>query len=318
MNGHLIRDPSSHRYYTQIPNMVIEKRELSHAAMRLYLWFKKVCGEGEGECYQSLTTLSEGCSMRRQTVVDARRELEHHKLVETERTVNKNGSSQILVTIVDIWKQNISQYDTVTKSPIGGSEKVTGAVRNGDGNKNPVNKKDSMSASKDADGECLRLERRKKRTPSSFDHRAVKELRKVISKHVKPNCKADMKDWANQIRLMRQKDEVPKEEIQRIIKWYDNHIGEEYMVEFFSASALREKYKSGKITSAMNKTNGQSLPSPTAAKAGREMEGMIYAVQEALAAKGMDTMNTPIMQEDVDGVLQEMGMEPGIVDANVV
>jgi len=68
------------------------------------------------------------------------------------------------------------------------------------------------------------------------------------------NRRANLKDWANQFRLMREYDGVSKREIKEALNWYSEHIGQEYQPEAYSAKAFREKYKNGQISAAMQRS----------------------------------------------------------------
>ena len=94
----------SHAYRTEVPNVIFSFK-LSHAAFRLYCYFKKVAGDGQ-QCWQSLNTLSMNCQLRRASVVDCRNELEGHGLIRVER-VNWKGVFRTQIAIVNIWGMNL-------------------------------------------------------------------------------------------------------------------------------------------------------------------------------------------------------------------
>ena len=108
--GTLYVDESTHKYFAMIPYMVIEMSELSHIAFRLYIYLKRVCGD-EGRCWMTIETLAKKCSMRRASVIKARKELEKHKLIRMERRRKENGALEISSFVLDVWKTNKKIYD---------------------------------------------------------------------------------------------------------------------------------------------------------------------------------------------------------------
>ncbi len=104
---------------------------------------------------------------------------------------------------------------------------------------------------------------KEKKKPTKFDTRAAKELRDVITSTVKINCNASMTQWANQIRMMRERDQVPQEKIRETIKWYANHIGGKFDLEAYSANSFRAKFQNGQFTAAMRRdsVNGNGAES---------------------------------------------------------
>jgi len=90
--------------------------------------------------------------------------------------------------------------------------------------------------------------------PSNFDQKCTVKLHRIISTVMKVNGRANLKDWANQFRLMRERDGISKKDIKEAIVWYSKHIGQEYQPEAYSAKAFREKFKSGQIPAAMRRS----------------------------------------------------------------
>ena len=80
----------------------------------------------------------------------------------------------------------------------------------------------------------------------------------MVQTHRKVQKNSELRGWANQIRQMREVDEVSKEDIRKTIEWYAVHIGQEYMPEAFSARTFRQKYKDGKFTAAMRRTSRET------------------------------------------------------------
>lgn len=240
---------SARSWFTMIPNIVVEGGNLSHAGFRLYVWYKKVCGEKNGTCYQTIDTICEGCGMSRPTAIKARKELVTVGLVKIVKKASEDGTVKIIVRIVDVWQENSKAFLLKKGSRVKDSN--FGRVNDIYSNKNPLEEepKNTLSEQKSFDG------RRGKRQPSPFDAKAAAKLHKVVSSHIKVNCRSDNKQWAYQFRLMREVDKVPAADIRKAIEWYGKNIGKEYIPEAYSAAAFREKYNNGKIPGAMKRSS---------------------------------------------------------------
>ena len=152
------------------------------------------------------------------------------------------------------------------------------------------------------DGSDAAKKKRTSTAPTKFDRRVVEELYKVIATKIKINSRADRRRWADQIRLMRTKDKVPKQDIRRAVQWYADHIHDDYAVEAYSAETFRKKYANGKIPGAMARGGGA-----------RRAGGVdLDAVRSRLF--GEHDFQTPT-QGLLDEVLVEMGHAPGSVKA---
>lgn len=128
-------------------------------------------------------------------------------------------------------------------------------------NKKYSNKKENpLSVPDGTDGQCIvPLDgRRGKKICSKFDLKASSEFHRVVSSHIKVNCRSDNKQWANQFRMMREVDGVSRKDIRAAIEWYGRNIGKEFVIEAFSAATFRKKYANGQIPAAMKRMNGCS------------------------------------------------------------
>lgn len=104
-----IEETCEPKYYARIPNM-IDDIGLSVYAYRLYGRIKRVAGDA-GACWQSVDTLSAGCSMSAGSIVKARRELEKRGLIEIEWIRNESGGRPFAkVKITNVWADNIAIY----------------------------------------------------------------------------------------------------------------------------------------------------------------------------------------------------------------
>ncbi len=178
--------------------------------------------------------------------------------------------------------------------------------------------KDSMSGPKSPDDDSFNsVPKKKKSKPTAWDQRAASELAKVVGSHIKINCNAKLSVWANQFRIMREIDEVPKSVIKNTIKWYKENIGGEYIPEAFSARAFREKYKDGKFTSAMGRDNNEQQGMDAEDK----QEAIYYKVRCWLEEHDpdgeLDFLNGGVVdQDEVEVALKALGMKPGSVLEN--
>jgi hypothetical protein len=119
--------------------------------------------------------------------------------------------------------------------------------------------KNSMSVPDGTDGQSISSDgRRGKKTCSKFDLKASSEFYRVVSSHIKVNCRSGNKQWANQFRMMREVDGVSCKDIRAAIEWYGRNIGKEFVIEAFSAASFRKKYANGQIPAAMKRMNGRS------------------------------------------------------------
>jgi len=103
------------RYFTMMPNIVDEMDDLSPYAFRLYMHFRRVAGAGSGgQCWQSTRTLAEACNMSTGSISKAKKELEAAGLIEI-RTAS-DGYHNDVVTVMDIWAENIEHFQKQTRS----------------------------------------------------------------------------------------------------------------------------------------------------------------------------------------------------------
>ena len=198
---------------------------MSHAAFRLYVYYKSVAGE-DSRCYQSSKTISKNCKMSPASVIGARRELEGRKLIKVTQTGKmKDGSLRTNVVIIDIWKDNQEwnqgskiQGDGVLDSGGAPIKSKGGApIRSGGDNKNPKDKK-------------KRGGRRTSPPPptgflsTDFDVKAAGYLREVLALYdsdlVSSPKVVKVQTLAKSIfRLRTERDSATEPEIKAMIKW---------------------------------------------------------------------------------------------------
>jgi ribosomal protein S18 len=147
-----------------------------------------------------------------------------------------------------------------------------------------------------------------KKKPEPFDYKAVEELQRVIATKVKINCRMNKEKEAQHIRLMREHDKVPKEDIRRVIRWYSEHIHDEYAIEAYSAGAFRRKYQEKKFAAAMAR-NGHAKP---------EMTDHLKTVSKVASRYFNEVAFEKPTRVQLDPLLESMGLEPGSVTPDEV
>lgn len=97
------------KYRTEIPNMVFDLG-LTPYEVALYGHLKRVCGAADGKCWKSVKTLSRETKMSTGRVSEARTVLKRRGLVKM--TQPEGPGTSVIVTIVDIWPQNMARFMT--------------------------------------------------------------------------------------------------------------------------------------------------------------------------------------------------------------
>ena len=263
-------DVSEPKFFVMIPHMVINTK-LSHAAFRLYCYYKATCGEEkDGKCFRSLAHIAEDCHMRRATVIDGRKELEEKKLVSVTTTKRKNGSRRVIVTIANVWAENTRRekerrrYDPATEPPDGivrsGNspqyDPATCLVRSGYSNKNPY--KNNPKKNKQVRG---RLPSGKQPHTSngllvsSFDEEAARRLRSIFTRYDSDLQRSRVKTLAYQISRLRN-DGKSEDRIKVLFKWMYGHYGDEFTPKWYKASDVFDRFK--QMEDAATRLNGSN------------------------------------------------------------
>jgi hypothetical protein len=95
------------KYFATIPHIADD--ELGPYAYRLYGHYVRVCGQGNRPCTEKTTTTATKTSMSAGAVSKYRRELEERGYIQCEE-IQANGTTKLLVTLCDIWPQNMARY----------------------------------------------------------------------------------------------------------------------------------------------------------------------------------------------------------------
>lgn len=111
-------DGDLRKYFAMIPHLV-DDLKLSPYAYRLYGHFKRVTGENGGKCHQSTPTLVDKCRMSAGMVYKARLELQKAGLIHIRKEKREHGGkANLVITMADIWKENIEKYRPISHSEI--------------------------------------------------------------------------------------------------------------------------------------------------------------------------------------------------------
>jgi len=109
MSEEYIRDAGSERkYWTQLPNK-IDDDNLDPYEFRLYVHLKRVAGDS-GRCWQNTQTLASHCRMSAGKVSQAKQALASKGLIYINTGKSDRGKPYHVITIVDIWPQNMLLY----------------------------------------------------------------------------------------------------------------------------------------------------------------------------------------------------------------
>lgn len=102
---------------------------------------------------------------------------------------------------------------------------------------------------------------------SAFDYSCAKVLANAVSKHLRktPNYKA----WSNEFRLLR--NIHAKTRIARVLDWYKDNAGKEYVPVAHSAKSFRAKFKAIESAMARNPTTTSTEPTDQARAIQKEL-----------------------------------------------
>jgi len=89
-----------------------------------------------------------------------------------------------------------------------------------------------------------------------FDIKASEELYKIIKKH--KNISNNTTKWPDVIRRLRKVNKVSKTRIKEAIKWYKEHVGEEFVPVIECAITFRKKFT--RLEDAMKRQNRKDFP----------------------------------------------------------
>lgn len=104
-------------YFAAIPHMADD--DLNLYEYRLYGHYKRVCGEQNEPCEESVRATAKACGMSHPMIIKARRSLEDKGYIKTFQADQK---SPIEITLNDLWPVNMARYSghTVERKEEGG------------------------------------------------------------------------------------------------------------------------------------------------------------------------------------------------------
>jgi hypothetical protein len=110
MNQYLKDEGDLRRYYSQIPHLADD--ELDPYEMRLYVHYKRVCGQG-GECVEITETTATKTKMSERKVRTTRQALADKGWLHLEKT-GPRGHERVHITLIDRWDDNYVRYSNQT------------------------------------------------------------------------------------------------------------------------------------------------------------------------------------------------------------
>lgn len=96
----------------------------------------------------------------------------------------------------------------------------------------------------------------KKQTSATKIYQSLSEqLKDIVSSINKITLGTRTHQWASHFRKLNEIDKVPFSRIREVLKWYEEHIGEEFVPECYSAESFRIKFN--KLESAMERSGSE-------------------------------------------------------------
>lgn len=224
----------------QVPNAVIDElmAELSGAELKCYLAIlRKTKGWNKDFDAVSVTQLMSVTGLSNRAVIDA-----CNHLVELNLLYQKTGSRGVKIFSVNLCNNFTSEKSSLVKKVHGTSEKsslVTSEKSSHTKNniKNTTQNNNSSSSGKDSPTE---ENGKKKFVYTDDDMRAANWIFELI-KNLSPNAKTpSFANWANEIRLMRERDNRTHKEICELFRWANQD--QFWATNILSPSKLREKW----------------------------------------------------------------------------
>jgi len=124
----IIDESGDRKYYTQIPNMVINHSTSNEQS--LYLIMKRIAGE-HGSCYASLNSLSQKMGVHKTTVANTIKKLLKREWIREIEPIKVIGGKVRQFIMIDLWSQNIKEYKSgagMTTIKSGAIIKKSGAI----------------------------------------------------------------------------------------------------------------------------------------------------------------------------------------------
>jgi hypothetical protein len=120
VNQHVKDEGDLRRYYSQVPHLADD--EMDPYEMRLYVHYKRVCGQG-GECFETTESTATICHMSERKVQKTRQSLIDKKWIHAELK-GKRGFARMHITLIDRWNDNYKRFSNeATSTPAPGAPK---------------------------------------------------------------------------------------------------------------------------------------------------------------------------------------------------
>lgn len=124
------QNPHANKYFSMIEHIVIDKCIGNPFAYMLYSYYKRICGQKGGTCYQSRQHIQEGCGISTTTQKKCNVFLEEKGLIKvTHRTKEDGSPDTALIEILDIMPENVKKFETQKSHSGSGSRDVGGVGR---------------------------------------------------------------------------------------------------------------------------------------------------------------------------------------------
>ncbi len=121
-NFNLKNESGDKKYFTQIPNMIVNHSTAYEQS--LYLVMKRLAGEG-GQCFASMNFLAKKMGVDKKTVTSTiAKLLKRQWIQETPKTKVRGGSVRTFI-IIDLWKLNMDNYESGRQVPTPESGRIT-------------------------------------------------------------------------------------------------------------------------------------------------------------------------------------------------
>ena len=133
-------DPTINKYFSMIEHIVLDKCKGNPFAFMLYCYYKRICGQKQGKCFQRRRTIEENTGIAIATQKTCNRFLKEKGLISiTERKKPDRSFDSTLIEIQDIMPENVKKF-MVSQEKAGG-QPANGGGQPADGLKEELSKK---------------------------------------------------------------------------------------------------------------------------------------------------------------------------------
>lgn len=219
------------------------KQDVKNASAKLLLISLANYADEDGICWPSITRLAGDCSASRQTVMNSTKRLIEMGLIEAKKRTggSEYGAKSILYTLkfTESPKRRLSEEKTEPKV-----QSVKPKVNGLDPNQllEPITKKENKQKKK------TEVEKYSAQDMQCAEWIFAK-IQQLNPKHKLPN----MDNWADTIRLMRERDKKTHREIAELFAWANND--DFWKTNILSPAKLREKWDPLSVKRLHNETS---------------------------------------------------------------